>query len=94
MCTRHKLLHCIKTQTEFSIPRYGDSLSQFGLCDLLDSYSVGVNRSLSEKSSYVPLDSSFGSCLVSCEERASRTNFDVNLIALLGLQKLVTSEPG
>ena len=94
MRTRHKLVHCIRTQTEFSTPRYGDSLSQLGLCDLLDSYPVGVNRSLSEKSSHVPLDSSFGSCLVSCEERTSRTNFDVNLVALLGLQELATSEPG
>ena len=85
-----QLVHCMRAQTGFSTPSYGDSLSQLGLCDLLDSYPVGVNRSLSEKSSQVPLDSGFGSCLVSREKRTSRTNFDVNLIALLGLQELVT----
>jgi hypothetical protein len=80
-----------RIQTEFSATRCGDSLSQLGLCDLLNFYPVGINRSFSEKSSQVSLDSSLGSCLASREERTSRTDFDVNLVALLGFQELVIS---
>ena len=51
-------------------------------CDLTSNESV--NKAMDE------LRRRFGSRFVSCEERASRTNFDVNLVALLSLQELVT----
>ena len=68
-------------------------LSQFGLCDLLDPYPVGVNRSLSEKPLHVRLNSSLGGCPILGEECTSRTYFHVNFVDFLLLQELVTSEP-
>ena len=66
------------------------SLSQFGLCDLLDPYPVGVNRSPVEKPSQVSSDSTLGVFLILGEERASRIYFYVDLVAF---QERVTSEP-
>lgn len=67
-------------------------ISQFGLCDFLDPYPVGVNRSLSEKPLHVALNSSLGGCPVLGEECTSRSYFYVNLVDLLLPQELVISE--